>query len=173
MKNTKRIAACGILSALSITLIYITTVTDIFSLCGCYAAALCVLFVKIEYGTSSALTVYAVTAVLSWLILPDKFIAAVYTFVVGIYPVVKVYFDSIKPRMLAYACKLAALDVILAALYVTARAIFAVEADTTWMIILTAALADVSFILADILTDRLTLIYTIKYRAILHRRGIL
>ena len=173
MKNTKRIAACGILSALSITLIYITTVTDIFSLCGCYVAALCVLFVKTEYGITSALTVYAVTAVLSWLLLPDKLIAAIYTFVVGIYPVVKTYFDRIRPRMLAYICKLAALDVILAALYLIARTVFVIEADTTWMLILTAILADVSFILADILTDRLILVYTLKYRAILRRRGIL
>lgn len=173
MKNTKRIATCGIMCALSIAVIYLATITDLLSLCGCYAAALIIVFIRIEYGSPSALTVYAVTAVVCWLILPDKLVAVVYTFAAGIYPIVKPYADKIKPKWLALMCKLAALDIELIAVYAAARFLFRFEAEGFWLTLATIGLADLSFILMDVLIDRLTIIYLVRYRDKLHRSGIL
>lgn len=173
MKNTKRIALSGILAALSFAIVYIATVTDLFSLSGCLVAAVAVLFVKIEYGTGTAVSVYAVVSVLLWLLLPDKSIAAIYSFVAGLYPLVKPYFDRLRPAPLRWSCKLASYNLVLAALYFAAMALLAPEADAPWMLVIVLVLANAVFILSDRLIDRLTLIYNIKLRAILHRRGIL
>ena len=173
MKNTKRIALSGILAALSVAIVYIATVTDLFSLSGCLAAAVAVLFIKVEYGTGTALSVYAVVSVLLWLLLPDKSIAAIYTFAAGLYPIVKPYFERIKHAPLRWGCKLASYNAVLAALYFAAMALLAPEADAPWMLAVTLVLANAVFILSDKLIDRLTLIYNIKFRAILRRRGIL
>ena len=173
MKNTKRIALSGILAALSITLIYITAVTELFSYSGCLVAALVILFVKTEYGLGTAVSVYGVVTVLSWLLLPDKSIAAIYTFIAGLYPLVKSYFDLLKNTILRLVCKLLAYNAVLAALYFAAIALLAPEAEAPWMIAAMLVMANAVFILADILADRLILLYNVKYRAILRRRGIL
>lgn len=173
MKNTKRIALSGILAAMSVALIYIATVSELFSFSGCLLSAYIILFLKIEYGMASAASVYGVVSVLLWLLLPDKSVAAIYTFVAGLYPLVKSYFDLIRKTLLRWACKLAAYNVVVAALYFAALAIFSPEADAPWMLALVLLLANAVFVLADLLADKLTFIYNIKYRPILRRRGIL
>ena len=173
MKNTKRIALSGIMAAASIAVIYITTVTELFSITGCYIAALILLFIRIEYGTGTAASVYGVVTVLSWLILPDKSIAAVYTFIAGLYPLVKPYFDRISSKILRRGCKIASFNIVIVALYFAARALLAPEADAPWVLISTLVLSNAVFIMSDILADRLTLLYNVKYRPRLRRRGIL
>lgn len=173
MKNTKRIALSGILAAMSVALIYVAAISELFSFSGCLLSAYIILFLKIEFGMASAATVYGVVSVLLWILLPDKSVAAIYTFIAGLYPLVKSYFDLIRNSVLRWGCKLAAYNIVVAALYFLALAVFSPEADAPWMLAVVLLLANAVFILADIVADRLTLIYNIKYRPMLHRRGIL
>lgn len=173
MKNTKRIALSGILSALSVAIIYVSAITEIFSYTGCGIAALVILFLKVEYGMGTASSVYGVVAVILWLIVPDKSVAAVYTFIAGLYPLVKSYFDRITPAVLRVVCKLVAYNAVLAAMYFLGRALFAPEAEAPWLVIATLVMANAVLLLADKLADKLILLYNLKYRQILKRRGIL
>lgn len=86
MKNTKRIAFSGVAAALSVVIMYIAGITDILSLSGVLVAAFMILFIYIEYGTKTALSVYAAVSIISVLILPDKFSAVVYVLFAGYYP---------------------------------------------------------------------------------------
>lgn len=173
MKNTRRIAFSGIISAASVAIIYISTVTELFSFTGCMIAAFAILFMRTEYGVGAAASVYGAVTVLLWLILPDKEIAAIYTFIAGLYPLVKCRFDRLRSVVLRFACKLAAYNCVLAALYFAARAILMVEAEAPWLTVSVLVLANLVFILCDILADRLIILYNVKYRPILLRRGIL
>ena len=70
-------------------------------------AAFAVMFIYIEYGTKTALSVYAAVSVISLLILPDKFSAAVYVLYAGYYPILKAKFET-KPKGISWTLKLVA-----------------------------------------------------------------
>ncbi len=173
MKNTKRIAVSGILAAMSVAVIYIGTVSELFSYSGCLLSSFIILFLKIEYGTATAASVYGVVSVLLWLLLPDKSVAAIYTLIAGLYPLFKSFFDRIGKAPLRWLCKLAAYNAAVVLLYFAARALFAPEAESPLLTAAVILLANIVFVFADILADRLTLLYSVKYRPKLRRRGIL
>ncbi len=172
-RKTRRTALCGILSAVSVAIIYIAVITDLFSYTGLCVAAVIVLFVKVEYGMGAAVSVYGVVSVLSLLILPDKSAAVLYAAIAGLYPLFKSYFDMIRPAALRWLSKLAAANGIAAAIYFVGRALFFPDAESPLLVAATFVLFSAVFVICDLLFDKLTLIYTLKYRSVLKRRGIL
>ncbi len=173
MKSTKRLALCGIISALACAVMYITTVTDIFSLCGTVFAAFAVVFIYIEFGTKTALTVYAAVSVITLLILPDKFPAALFAVYAGYYPILKAVFERMKKPPLSWTLKLLSFNLVLVALIIASKYITAIETDTVAIELTVFALANAVFIMSDLLATRLITIYLFKYRSRLHRRGLL
>lgn len=171
--NTRRIAVSGIMAALSVAIVYIAAVTELFSYSGCLVATIIVLFLRVEYGMRTAAVVYASVSALLWMILPDKSIAAVYTFVTGIYPLVKIYFDKIKNKILRVAVKLLSFNADIGVLYAVAMALFAPEAESVLITVAMFVLANFTFIIVDFLFDRLTALYVVKYRQVLRRHGII
>ncbi len=173
MKNTKRITISGVIAALSTAIIYISTVSELFSFTGCYVAALLVLFIRIEFGIGTSISVYAIVSILSWLLLPDKSIAAVYTLIAGMYPIIKQYFDRILSTPLRILCKLLYFNADAVMIFFLSKLFFAPDTEADWILPVTLVLSNAVFLLADKLADRITLIYNVKYRPILLRRGIL
>lgn len=172
MKNTKRIALSGIAAAVSVVLMYLAGITELLSLSGVIIAAFAVLFIYIEYGTKTALSVYAAVSVISLLILPDKFSAAAYVLYAGYYPILKSKFES-RPKAVSWALKLVSFNLVLILMLAASRFITSVEAELPIIEIAVFVLANVVFVLADVLCGRLTVIYLIKYRPRLQKRGIL
>ncbi len=172
MKNTKRIAFSGVAAALSVVIMYIAGITDILSLSGVLVAAFMILFIYIEYGTKTALSVYAAVSVISFLILPDKFSAAVYVLFAGYYPIIKTKFER-KPKLLAWTLKLVCFNAVLILMMVVSRYIAYAEAELPVIEAAVFVLANLVFVMADILAGRLIVLYIIKYRPRLHKRGLL
>ena len=161
------------MSALSVAVVYTAAVTELLSYSGCLAASLIVLFMRVEYGMRTAAIVYAAVSALLWMILPDKSVAAIYTFVTGIYPLVKVYFDKIEKKIPRLTFKLLAFNADIGIMYAIVRAIFMPEVESVFITSMTFVLANFTFIVADALFDRLTALYVVKFRQQLKRRGIL
>ena len=172
MKKTRKTAICGISAALSCVLLYVATVTELFELCGCVAAAFIIIFIYIEYGGKSAVTVYIVTALISALILPDKFPAAVYALFAGYYPVLKAKLERLHPA-LAWILKLICYNAVLTGLILAARYITSVEFDSPAPALAVFVLGNAVFVLSDLLASRLIFIYLRKYRPLLIKRGLL
>ncbi len=172
MKNTKRIAFSGVAAALSVVLMYIADITDILSLSGVIFAAFAILFIYIEYGTKTALSVYAVVSVISILILPDKYSALIYAVFAGYYPVIKTKFER-KPKPLAWTLKLLCFNAVLVLLVLASRYVAAIETEAPVLEAAVFLLANLLFIMSDILAGRLIILYIIKYRPRLHKRGLL
>lgn len=172
MKNTKRIAFSGIVAALSVVVMYVAGITDLLSLSGVIVAAFAVMFIYIEYGTKTALSVYAAVSVISLLILPDKFSAAVYVLYAGYYPILKAKFET-KPKGISWTLKLVSFNFVLLLMLLASRYITAIEAELPIVEASVFVLANVLFALADVLAGRLTLLYIIKYRPLLQKRGLL
>lgn len=172
MKNSRRIATSGIAAALSVVLMYLAGITEMLSLSGVIIAAFAVMFIYIEYGTKTALSVYAAVSVISLLILPDKFSAAVYVLYAGYYPVLKSKFESRK-KAVSWVLKLGSFNLVLILMLIASRFITAIEADLPAVEITVFVLANVLFVLADVLAGRITVLYIVKYRPRLQKRGLI
>lgn len=172
MKNNRRIALSGIMAALAVVIMYFAAVTELLSLSGVIFAAFAIVFIYIEYGTGTALTVYAAVSVISLLILPDKFSALLYAAYAGYYPVLKAKLEEFSPRI-SWILKLVSFNIVLAATILLSRYITAMGTETPVIEAVVFVLGNVVFILADILATRLIVIYLVKIRPQLQRRGLL
>lgn len=66
----RRTAAGGAVAALGLTVMYLGAVLDILDISAAAFASILLIAVISEYGRRDALCVFAVTSVLSWLLLP-------------------------------------------------------------------------------------------------------
>lgn len=172
MKNTKRIAFCGIVAALSVVVMYLACITEMLSLSGVIVAAFAIVFIYIEYGAKTALSLYAAVSVISILILPDKFSAVIYALYAGYYPILKAKFET-RTKTASWVLKLGSFNLVLILMIAASRFITAIEAESPAVEIAVFVLANVLFVLADILCGRLTVLYLIKYRPRLQKRGLI
>lgn len=87
--STLRVAVCGVISALSLALMLLTSIVPI----GTYAfpcfAGILLVAVVIEYKWKWALLVYAVVSVLSLFLVSDKEAVVFFIMLFGYYPVLK------------------------------------------------------------------------------------
>jgi len=176
MKRTKTIAFSAVFSALGVTLLGLGSLIEVFDLTASAAASLIIVLCMIEMNTTSAFTVYAVTAVLSLIILPNKFPAVVYLVFAGLYPIVKYYIEKIRFKLFEYALKLAFVNIsvliVLAAakfllgipipdsFEITKKIVFSKEVYIAALF----ALSNFAFILFDIALTGLITLYLKKYR---------
>lgn len=107
-KSTFRIAVCGIIAALGVVLMMITSIVPV----GTYAlpcfAGILVIAVVIEYGVKWSIGVFAVISVLSVFLAGDKEAVLYFIAFFGYYPIIKNVFESkIKNKFLLFFLKLA------------------------------------------------------------------
>ena len=84
-----RTSVCGLLSAASLALLAVGSFSGTLELSAAAAASLAVVYIRIEFGTVPALSVYACVSLLSLLLLPQKTGALVYSLCARAYPVFK------------------------------------------------------------------------------------
>lgn len=106
-KKTKIIAESGMLSALSVVVLLLGAVVDVLDLSSAVLAGFCVLAMRVRHGRTGALAVYGTSAVLAFLLLPNKVPAVLYIFYGGLYPLVKPEIERIKSRVLQWILKVA------------------------------------------------------------------
>ena len=111
-KGTMRIAVCGIIAALSLVFMMMTSLVPI----GTYAlpclAGILISCIVVEYGYGWAIGVFCVTAVLSTLLAGDKEAVIYFIALFGYYPILKGAFEfKIKNRVVQYILKFAVFNV--------------------------------------------------------------
>lgn len=123
MKQSKRIALCAIMSALSTLILFLGAVIDIFSLTAAAVASLLISVTMIEVGLFYPWLVWGVTSALSLILLPNKLPAIMYFVLCGFYPILKRYFEKL-PRILAWVCKVGLFNLSLLSLIYVSKHIF-------------------------------------------------
>ena len=94
-KRIKRLALASLLSALSATLLIIGSVFEMLDLTVAALASVCVILAYVEMGTKYALCVWAVSSILSLVLLPSS--AGIYfAMFLGFYPVFKIKVEKLK-----------------------------------------------------------------------------
>ena len=99
--NTKKLAVSAVLSALSIVVMLIGSVTGFLDLTMVAIASIFVFFAILEMGSPYQYLIYVTTSLLSMLLLPDKFSAILYMAFGGIYPMLKQQIEKL-PRLFSW-----------------------------------------------------------------------
>lgn len=133
MNKKNNSAACtalaGMLAALSVVVLFLGVVTGVMDLTGiCIASAFTAVAV-VELGGAYPWLIWGVVSVISFVLLPDKSIAAAYLLFGGVYPMLKIYFERLG-RVLEWIVKLAYGGFVLGILYVLSRFVFGIPQET-------------------------------------------
>ena len=151
-------------AALGVILLYLGSIVEVMDVSVAVIASLFCVLAVIEYGKGAPWTVFAVTAVLSLLLLPNKSGAVYYTFFFGFYPILKAYFERLD-RVKAWALKELVFNVSLATILVIFKKMFMPTVDIPFMMwVIIVVLCEVVFVLYDVALTRLITFYMFKLR---------
>ena len=178
MKRRKSwaMAYCGMAAALCVALMLLGAVVPVLMFVAPAAASLVIATVCVECGRTTAFTAYGAVSLLSLLFVPDKEVALTFVFLLGYYPLVKPYFDRIRPKLLRGGAKLLLCNGAILAMYglvlllVPAGSI-SQELKTTALIVSlsTLAMGNVAFLLYDRAIHNLLQVYRLVWQPRLHR----
>lgn len=165
-KRSKTIALSAILCSLGVLFLYFGAVLEIFDLTMGALASIIIIFSVIEMGGKSPYLIYAVTSLLSVLLLPNKFPALLYIFFAGIYPILKEKFERLH-YVLSWILKLSVFNTSLLILVFFTKYLLHIpdtEMDYTWIVF---GLGNATFILYDVAVSKIITFYLIKIRSML------
>lgn len=168
--NTTRLALCGVLAALAVGLMFFGGAVAFASIACPVLASLVLIPVYAETGKKwSALWFFAV-ALLAALLAPEKESAVLFAFF-GYYPMLRKWLGRLRPKWFKWLVKLAFCNAAVLAAYGLMLFVFRMEALTEefvqyerYVIALLLALANLTFVIYDLLIDRLEIFYHVRLR---------
>ncbi len=173
MKKTKILVLSAALVALSIVLMLLGSLVEVLDLVALFMASIGLVFAMIEFGRGWPWMIYAATAILSILLLPNKFTACEYAMVVGLLPMLKSYFERL-PRVWELVLKYATFNLLFAGTVVVfyfllgmpyeAITIFSVTIPAYIVPVALFVLGNICYICYDLLLTRLIIFYYAKLR---------
>lgn len=165
-KNTKRLTVSAMVSALSVTILYLGSFIEVLDLTMAVTASIFSAVMVIEYGKGTPWSVFGVTSLLSLILLGQKLPALMYALFFGYYPIIKEYVERIRSKLISWTVKLliftfaTALLLLLTRLFVPTAEVPAGTFMTTLFVILSALM----LILYDIALTRIISYYILKLR---------
>ena len=160
---TKKLALAAMFCGLGVVFLYFGSLLDVMNLTMVAIASLFVFCSEIEMGRGYSLLIYAVTSVLSMLLLPDKFTAFAYLGFGGIYPILKQVFERL-PKWLSRLLKLLYFNAVLAALILISLFILKAEDMSPLYLIFLVLVGNVAFLAYDYAMEILIAVYRKKLR---------
>ncbi|MGN1095713.1 MAG: hypothetical protein ACI4QR_04925 [Eubacteriales bacterium] len=165
MKLTKKISICAMLASLGIVILYIGSFFEILDMSVACIASVIIMFCVAELGYAASFAVYAVISVISLMILPAKWTAIYFIFFFGIMPITKKLLEKLG-KIFSWVLKFLLFNAELTAFYFVASALDFFEQNefSAWLFIVFFVMANIVFLIMDILYGRLYILYEIKYR---------
>ena len=151
-------------SALSVALLYAGSVIEVFDLSAAVIASLLCVVAVIEYGGSAPWMVYAVTSVLSFILLPYKMPAFMYAVFFGFYPIIKEKLEKHLNRWIAWVVKEIIFNAAIFAIIAASKWLFLTEDSPIGFDIAVIVLAEVVLVLYDIAMTGVITVYLYKIR---------
>lgn len=165
--KTSVTALCGVLAALAMVMMFLGGALPFASIACPVLASLILVPVYTECGSKWGLVWYAAVALLSIFIAPSKESAILFVFF-GYYPLIKKYLGRLPFR---YVWKLLYLNIAVLLAYGLMLCVFKLDevaadfADLQkWLIAVMLLLANISFLVYDVLIDRIELQYIVRLR---------
>ena len=176
--STRRIAMCAVLCALAVVMLGLGAIIEVIDITAAAVASLVLLPILLCYGTKYAWLSYAVTGVLGVLLMPQSLGAWMFAGLTGFYPIVKQRLDRL-PRVLSWAVKLLLLAAVLllylgifyfillggeGSLFDAFLKGFGEEEGTPLMAWAVIILSLFTYVLFDLLIDRLLILYYLRWQ---------
>ncbi|MCD7722434.1 MAG: hypothetical protein LUH82_00575 [Clostridiales bacterium] len=127
MKASLKAAACGLVTAASVVLMFLGGVLYIFSYAVPVVLGVLLYMFKKTFKTQCAAAVYVSTCVLSLLFVPEKECVLMYILFFGYYPLFKEKLDKIRPAFLKWLVKLAVFNISIFIIELLCVVIFNIE----------------------------------------------
>ena len=162
MKGIKKTALTAMLSALSVVVMYAGSLLGKLDIATAVIASVCVMIALGEFGYKSAVGVYLITAVLSFVIVPAKTAVVLFIVLFGLYPIVKVFSSSRGRKVTEYVIKYCYLNISLVVLVVITTIFFAKL--PVWIMLLVFAGANLLLPVYDFALDGLMFFYYNRIR---------
>lgn len=166
MKNATRLAVCGIVTALSVILLFLGGITFVLAYTMPMLVGLFMIMLRRTFGTASAWITYAATSVLSFILVADRECMLMYVMLFGFYPIIQDGLNKIKPAFIRIIVKLLMFNVLLAAVQLILVYVFGIpfldDGEGKWLIAVFAVMMNVIFFLYDRITAKLSLLYSKK-----------
>lgn len=168
-RNSAKTALGGIVAALSVTLMFLTSVIPTLTYALPAAAGILLVLMVVDVDKKWAFGVYATVSILSLLVLPDKEAAVMYVFFFGHYPILKAILEGRLHGVLLWVLKFLAFNVSVVLAYCVIVFVFQlpieeIEDYGKWAVLGLLGLGNVVFVIYDIALSRLVTLYMLKWR---------
>lgn len=159
-----RIAFCGVISALSVVLMFLTGLVPIATLAIPAIAGCFLIPVVVETNVKWGFGTYATVAVLSFLIAPDRQAALFYVFIFGYYPVLFAVLGKIKKKPIRLIVKLLIFNAAITAVYLLSVYVMGIPIEDMgsfgeWAVIIYYAMLNITFVIYDFALNGLIVAY--------------
>jgi hypothetical protein len=152
------------LSALGVVVLYLGSLIEVLDISMAVISSLFAVMAVIEYGGIAPWAIYAVTGILSAVLLPSKLPAVMYILFFGFYPIVKERIERIKNRWLGFAIKEIVFNVCLVSLMFIAKW-FMLDPEGLFVFeVIFFCLANLTFVIYDIALTRIISLYIYRIR---------
>lgn len=164
--KSKKIALGGICAALALVVMLVGGFLPLSTFSAPILASLLLVPLTVELDKKTTLICYGAVAILSLLLVPDREVTLLFLLLTGYYPVLQPVFLKITYTFIRIILKLLLFNTSIVITYAillfllvspTLQQEFAENA--TWFWILTLVIANIFFILYDILIDKVRIIY--------------
>ena len=163
-QKTKKLAICSALSALGVVTLILGSLFGVLDISMAVIASLFAIIAVIEYGGSAPWLVFAVTSVLSLMIMPQNSSAWMYMLFFGYYAIIKEKLER-RNKILSWVFKELIFNAALAAIFVIGKLLLYKNTSEPLIIyIALIALCEMVFPIYDIALTRLISMYVYKIR---------
>ena len=153
MKHTRKLALCGVVSAMTLAVLLIGSVIGVGTYAAPLFASLMLMPVGMSAGTKSQLLSWLCVGLLSLILLTDREEAFMFLLVFGWYPAVRPYLERLK-KPLGTVCKLLSLNIAAVGTELLVIWLVMPEAEAWWLWLTLWAVANVIFVMYDSLIPR-------------------
>lgn len=164
--QTQRIAITALLCALTVIVLYISSVVPTLRLVLIASAGLLPAVIVLRYGIPSGFVLYAIASVMAFILLPSKGNALLYILVFGHYPMLKSLIERIDKVWLEWILKISLFNVLASVLILFFSTVVVDIIKVTYAVPVLFTLGNAAFVIYDIGFTGLIAVFIKRFKQI-------
>lgn len=166
VKNAKRVAFSGVMTALGVTVLFLGALSGIGSYAGAMLAGLCLLPAGWEWGKRTHLALWVAVSLVAAMVIPDPETVLFFAGFFGWYPVFREAIGPLRP-VIRIPLKFLVFNAVAIGGEFLVMRLLAPETEEPWMLLVLLIAGNGAFLLYDLLLPRLALLYEVRLRKVL------
>lgn len=166
MKNSMKIAVCGIFTALSVVLLFFGGIMVLFIYMMPMITSAFMIMLRQTFGVSSAVITYISTSLISIMLVPERECMLMYVLFFGYYPIIYPVLERIKPRIFRSLLKIIFFNSMLCFIQLTLIYIFGIplleKGEGYILLIISFVLFNILFVIYDVVVKLGAVLYKQK-----------